>query len=173
MIVVLLGYMGVGKTSVGKSLAAILDQKFVDLDSYITQKEQVEITELFRTKGEIYFRSLESKSLREIIQTKDDIVLALGGGTPCYADNMELLKNTKKVHTFYLKLSIFNLVERLFDKKKERPLIAHIQNKEQLTEYIGKHLFERSNYYSQADHVIDCNQKSIEEIALSISKLLV
>lgn len=173
MIVVLLGYMGVGKTSIGKNLAKILDYIFVDLDDYISENEQVSIPDIFQEKGEIYFRTKEAKYLRQLIASHEDIVLALGGGTPCYSENMNFLNNSKKTCTFYLKLSITSLVDRLTSEKTNRPLIAHLNKREELIEFIGKHLFERNTFYNRAKYTIDCEYKTIREISEEIvSKLI-
>jgi shikimate kinase len=173
MIVVLMGYMGAGKTSVGKELAKELGYRFVDLDAYIVRGEGVDIADLFRTRGELYFRSIESKYLLELLKNENNLVLALGGGTPCYGTNLKLLKSAESVKSVYLKMSIPNLVERLFKDKLDRPLIAHVQSETQLTEFIGKHLFERGKYYSESDVIIDCNFKTINQIIDDIKKRLV
>ena len=92
MKITLLGYMGSGKSTVGKELAHALHIPFKDLDDYIIEKEGMSIKEIFQEKGEIYFRLQESRYLKELLHAKEDLVLALGGGTPCYADNMNAIK---------------------------------------------------------------------------------
>lgn len=164
MIVVLIGYMGSGKSTIGKELATILNCEFLDLDDYISNQENLSIPELFQTKGEIYFRKKETQYLKDIITTKDNTVIALGGGTPCYGDNMSLLLSGSNLKLFYLKLSIPNLVERLFKERENRPLISHVSSKEDLQEFIGKHLFERSQYYNQASYKINADDKSQQEV---------
>lgn len=173
MIVVLIGYMGVGKTSVGKKIADLLGYEFVDLDDYISDSEKVSISEIFKTKGEVYFRQKESQYLKDLLQNNNDLVLALGGGTPCYDNNMNLLKTAPNVTSFYLKLSINSLSERLISDKGGRPLIAHLKSKEDLLEFIGKHLFERNNYYTMADHIIDVENLSVEQISGAVAAKLV
>jgi shikimate kinase len=173
MIVVLIGYMGVGKTSVGKNIADLLGYEFVDLDEYISDSEKVSISEIFKAKGEVYFRQKESQYLRDLVQSKNDMVLALGGGTPCYANNMDLLKMSTHVTSFYLKLSINSLSERLISEQNGRPLIAHLKSKEDLIEFIGKHLFERNNFYTMADHIIDVENLSVEQISGAVAAKLV
>jgi len=172
MIVALMGYMGSGKSTIGKKLATVLNYRFVDMDDYISSKENTTIPELFRTKGEIYFRKKEAFYLNEILNSKDNIVLALGGGTPCYGNNLSLLLNNSRVSLFYLKLSIPLLVQRLFKEKTNRPLINHLKTEEELTEFIGKHLFERTQYYNQASKIIVSDNKSekdiVEEILMSL-----
>jgi shikimate kinase len=124
------------------------------------------IASIFEIKGEIYFRLQESKYLKQLLDRKGDLVLALGGGTPCYSNNMELIKNTSE--SFYLKASIQTLCNRLIKEKEQRPLIASF-NDTQLTEFIAKHLFERRSFYQQSKYIIPIDDKTIEEIAAAIS----
>ncbi|QRM87723.1 shikimate kinase [Lacinutrix sp. WUR7] len=167
MIIVLLGYMASGKSYFGRKIADILEYEFIDLDDFIEKEENTTISSLFSTKGEIYFRKKEHDSLKKLIATKNKIVISLGGGTPCYANNMDLLLKDANVKTLYLQVTIPNLVERVLNETDKRPLIAHLKTKEALTEFIGKHLFERLGYYSQAEFTIDANKKE-NEIAESI-----
>lgn len=173
MIIVLMGYMGSGKSTVGKALASLLKHDFIDLDNYISQKENLAVTELFAKKGEIYFRKKESQYLNEVISDRDNIVLALGGGTPCYGNNLSVLLDNKKVKTFYLKLSINSLKNRLKTEKDNRPLIAHLDSDEEMIEFLGKHLFERSQYYSQAHYIINADEKSKKEVLEDILMRLI
>ncbi len=170
MQIVLLGYMGSGKTTIGKVLADKLNVKCLDLDDYIEGTEGMKISNIFSDKGEIYFRKKEAESLREVLSMEDDFVLSIGGGTPCYANNMTTISEMTK-NGVYLKVGLRELVERLSKEKTERPLIASIPD-EELPEFIGKHLFERSFYYNQASHVVDCNSKSVEKIVVEIEGLL-
>jgi shikimate kinase len=172
MIIVLMGYMGSGKSTIGKDLASILNYKFVDLDDYISDNENDSISNIFNSKGEIYFRKKESFYLNELLKTKNHIVLALGGGTPCYGQNMKLLNSTKAVKSFYLQLAIPLLSIRLFKEKEKRPLISHLTSEEAMLEFIGKHLFERVQYYNQATFTIKTDNKTkqdiIEEILMQL-----
>lgn len=160
--------MGSGKSVIGKKLSEVLNYNYLDLDDYIQLKENKSITEIFKSKGEIYFRKIESKYLDEVIVDKLNTVISLGGGTPCYSENMTKIKHAKNASSIYLKTSISVLAERLFSEKNHRPLISHIQEKEELIEFIGKHMFERSPYYNQSDITIDTDQKSIDEVVESI-----
>jgi shikimate kinase len=160
--------MGSGKTTVGRQLAKELGLSFLDLDDYIEKREEAIISTIFSEKGEIYFRKKESAYLKEILLKEDGFVLSIGGGTPCYANNMSVISEaTNKV--VYLKLTIDSLVARLKKEKSERPLIKNIPDKE-LTEFIGKHLFERSFYYSQATFSFNCDDKKLNEIVDGIKK---
>ncbi|SDS68815.1 shikimate kinase [Gramella sp. MAR_2010_147] len=172
MKIFLLGYMGSGKSHIGKRLAERIYQKFIDFDEEIEKRENSTISEIFKNKGEIFFRKLERQVLEEMIQLDEAAIVSLGGGTPCYGNNMELIKTNADVASFYLKLDIQTLTERLEAEKAHRPVISHLDNEEQLEEFIRKHLFERGFYYNQSDYVIDCNDKSADEIISKIQEKL-
>ena len=167
MTLFLIGYMGSGKSVVGKKLAEVLKYNYLDFDDYISDKEQSTISELFSVKGEIYFRKAEFKYLKDLMQLKNTVV-ALGGGTPCYGKNMQSLINAPQSCVIYLKTSIPHLTDRLFEERQHRPLIAHIASKEALLEFIGKHLFERAPYYERADIAVTTDNKSLSEITEEI-----
>ncbi|TDU34474.1 shikimate kinase [Gelidibacter sediminis] len=167
MNIIIIGYMGSGKSTIGKNLSKILNYDFIDLDDYIQEKEHLTIPELFEKKGEIYFRKKEQLYLKEVLK-ETNLVLSLGGGTPCYGTNMDTVLATDGARSIYLKSSIPNLVQRLTPEKLTRPLIAHIQTDEDLTEFIGKHLFERSFYYNQSHHTIVTDHKSVQQITEEI-----
>ena len=162
MKIVLLGYMGSGKSTLGKYISDKKKLTFIDLDTYIEKKENMSIPEIFSRKGEIYFRKQEGVYLKEILDTKSNYILALGGGTPCYGHNMQLI-NESKAKSIYLKASIPFLVKRLKLEKQNRPLIASL-NDDQILEYIGKHLFERAPFYEQANEKVLIDNKTIEEL---------
>lgn len=173
MKIVLIGYMGSGKTSVGKVLAEGLNLPFRDLDNEIEKAEKQSIPEIFSNKGEIYFRKTENKVLKTILSEAESFVLATGGGTPCYADSLEVMINAEDVLTVYLKAPLSVLGKRLFVEKDHRPLIAHLKSKEELTEFLGIHLFERSHFYNQAGLIIDIGEDCPKTIAKRIiDKLL-
>lgn len=168
MIIILIGYMGSGKSTVGKKLSKIVGFDFIDLDSYIEEKEGKKISELFRSKGEIYFRKVESQYLNTLLELKSNTVLALGGGTPCYGDNMKNIVNHETVKSVYLKATLLQLTDRLEKEKSKRPLIAHLKDKDAITEFIGKHLFERSFFYNQSAMTISVDNQTVDEIVASI-----
>ncbi|MGJ5641225.1 shikimate kinase [Formosa sp. S-31] len=155
MTIILLGYMGSGKSTLGRKLAESLNIPFIDLDDYIEEKEGLSISELFAQKGEIYFRKKEHEHLKAILENQSDVVLALGGGTPCYANNMELIKTYPKTKSVYFKASIGELVKRLKHERAKRPILSRFESEDDLTEFIGKHLFERVPFYSQADVTLE------------------
>ena len=169
--IVLLGYMGCGKSRVGIPLAQSIDIPYVDLDSYIEEQEKMNIKNIFDVEGELYFRKKERRYLEQLLTQKEPIVLSLGGGTPCYYDSMDYILNSNAV-SFYLKASLVTLVDRLFTERHKRPLISHLQTKENLLEYIGKHLFERLPFYGKASHIVSVDNAIPEEIAISIKHLL-
>lgn len=170
MKIILLGYMGSGKSTLGKALAQRKNLQFIDLDTYIEEKENTSIKEIFDTKGEIYFRKKESFYLNELLLSRRDFVLALGGGTPCFGNNMELVSKSTK-NTFYLKYIPKSLTERLLLEKKSRPLISDLKD-EDLEDFIRKHLFERNIFYTKANYIITMDNLSLEESLEKIEVLL-
>ncbi|MDO5655451.1 MAG: shikimate kinase [Flavobacteriaceae bacterium] len=161
----LMGYMGSGKSHVGKILAKRLGVDFYDLDDLIELDNNSSIQEIFSSKGEIYFRKNENKILADFLSSKSEYVLATGGGTPVFYDNLDLLK--KHSTTIYLYLSPVHLAERLKLEKLHRPLIAHV-NDENLTEFVAKHLFERNIFYQQAHYIVPAAVRSAEVICNEI-----
>jgi shikimate kinase len=170
MKIVLVGYMASGKSSVGKVLADNFGYSFIDLDEYIEYKEAASITEIFTQKGEIYFRIKEIEYLKEILSLEKNIILSVGGGAPGYGENMKLINDTATA--LYLKASIKTLVDRLNKEKKNRPLVANL-SLEKMSEFIGKHLFERAYFYEQAKFIVKIDDRTIEEIVEEIKTKLV
>ena len=172
MKIFLIGYMGSGKSYIGKRLAQRIDQKFIDFDEEIEKQENLSISEIFQQKSEIYFRKLEKQTLIRMLSSEENAVFSLGGGTPCYGDNMDLIKNSEDAVSIYLKLDIQTLTDRLYKEKEHRPVISHLNEKEKLEEFIRKHLFERGFYYNQSNYIINCSEKSSDEIILEIEQKL-
>jgi len=168
--IVLLGYMGSGKSRVGKALSQCVDIPYIDLDSYIEIQEKSSIESIFNNNGEVYFRKKERHYLEQLFLQKDPVILALGGGTPCYYDTMDFIVNSEVI-SFYLKARINTLVSRLGIEKTHRPLISHLETEADLKEFIGKHLFERLPFYSKASHIIDVDLETPEALSLKIIKL--
>lgn len=168
--IVLIGYMGSGKSTVGKVLAKQLQKDFIDFDKYIEAKENQKIPEIFKQKGEVYFRKKEAQYLGELLEDNSKAVVSLGGGTPCFGNNMQTIIETSP-NVYYLKLSVDTLIDRLKPEKSYRPLIKDIADKD-LSEFIRKHLFERNFYYLQAHHIINVTQQTPEEIAGEIIEKL-
>ncbi|WPY99373.1 shikimate kinase [Christiangramia sp. OXR-203] len=168
----LIGYMGSGKSTVGKLLSEELNHKFYDLDQEIEKEYGLAISEIFARRGEIFFRKAERKMLQKLIALDEDAIVSLGGGTPCYGDNMELIKNADSVRSIYLKLNIQTLLQRLKQGKEDRPMISHLETEELLEEFIRKHLFERGFYYNQSELILDCNGKDLSEITQELMETL-
>ena len=160
--------MASGKSSVGALLSKIIGYNFVDLDGFIEKKEGMSISELFNNKGEVYFRKIESMYLKELLSTPEKCVISLGGGTPCYGNNMDLINSCKEAVSFYLKTSINEIVNRLMNEKEERPLVAQIESKESLMDFVGKHLFERNSFYLRSDYSIHTDKRTKQNIVEEI-----
>lgn len=169
MKIVLMGYMASGKSAIGKLLAKRLKIEFIDLDKFIETKENLNVSEIFLQKGEIYFRKKETQYLNEILDLEIDFVLSLGGGTPCYGNNIDIIR--LKSISFYLKASIATIFKRIQNETTTRPLVAQI-GKENLEEYIAKHLFERASFYQKAKHTILVDSKIKKAIVNEIYSLI-
>ena len=168
--IILLGYMGCGKSTIANRLSKITNIPCLDLDKSIEERTNLSIKEIFEQHGEIYFRKLERKVLIDLLNAPGDLIIGLGGGTPCYANNHQLLKGDNIV-SIYLKASVNTLFERLVSNKSKRPIIANKTNDE-LKEFIAKHLFDRSFYYNQAQFKVNIDGKSKDETAQDILAIL-
>ncbi len=162
--------MASGKTSIGKKLAKNLSLNFLDLDDYIQEKENMTIPEIFKVKGEIYFRKIENTYLLEILEMEQDYILALGGGTPCYANNMNAINKTEAI-SIYLQGNTNTMIDRAVRKKAKRPIIASLSD-DKIPEFVAKHLFERRPYYEQAKMTVKIDQKTKKEVAQELTNLL-
>ncbi|CAM1356260.1 MULTISPECIES: shikimate kinase [Tenacibaculum] len=171
MKIVLLGYMASGKSTIGRILAEKKQISFIDLDEYIEKKERKTVSEIFEQKGEIYFRKQEHIYLKELLEKEGNFILSLGGGTPCYAGNMDVLLSFNDVKSVYLKTSINTIVDRLINEKSKRPLVARL-NKEELAEFVAKHLFERSYFYNQANYKVTVDNKTVDEAIEDLQSIL-
>lgn len=169
MIISLIGYMGSGKSHIAKLLSDRLGIKLIDLDKEISKKNKMTIAEMFQKKGEIFFRRQERALLEEIVATEDSCILSLGGGTPAYYNNMELINQNSE--SIFLRTSVKNLTERLLKQKHKRPLIANISDQD-LPEFIAKHLFERNIFYNKAKYTVNSDDKTPEMIVEELCDLL-
>ncbi len=160
MVVFLIGFMGSGKTYLGKSAAKLLQYNFIDFDEYIEQHTHQTIPEIFERKGEVYFRQVESHLL-EKMKLKNNTIISLGGGTPCFNDNMSWIKENGR--SIYLKVSVPVLYNRLIINKTARPLLRNISD-ENLSDYITFKLKEREVYYNQATKTINADMMTGEEL---------
>ncbi|MDY3537657.1 shikimate kinase [Riemerella anatipestifer] len=170
MIISLIGYMGSGKSLISKKLSEKINFNLLDLDKVISEQEMSEIPQIFKEKGEIYFRKREKEILEHLLNTQKSTVFSLGGGTPVYYNNIDTINTLSE--SIYLRTSVKNLHKRLIKEKSSRPLIAHIKDNDQLLEFIAKHLFERQAYYSKAKYIVDTDDKSPDEIVNEIISLL-
>jgi shikimate kinase len=161
--IALIGYMGSGKSKLGRKLARKLDYLFLDLDGIIEVQNAQSIPDIIKEKGEIFFRKLERKTLHEVLEKYrgEQYVLALGGGTPCYYDNMEVVNNS--CLSVYLYGAAGMLAARLLANRGERPLIAHVADAD-LPEFVAKHLFERQYFYGMAHLQMPINNATPENL---------
>lgn len=159
----LIGYMGSGKTTIGRLLAKKTGLAFIDADLFIENRFRKSVASIFEERGEAGFREIERKVLEEIIGF-EDVVISTGGGLPCFFDNMELM-NRNGV-TVYLKASTEELVKRLEKGKKKRPLICD-KNDEELKEFVELNVRRRSEYYDRALYTLEtgalASSREIEE----------
>jgi shikimate kinase len=168
--IVLVGYMGSGKSLIAKSLEKILCWQRYELDELIEETENKLISEIFKNNGELHFRKLEKKLFDELINLDKNVIISTGGGTPCYFENYKSLQK-ENIISFYLQASIVTIVSRLENETYKRPLLNGL-NKIELEEFVAKHLFERSYYYSKSKFKIDINNKTPDEIVQEIISIL-
>ncbi len=169
MKLVFIGYMASGKSAIAKEVSKRNKLKLVDLDTYIEKQTGMSIPELFAQKGEVFFRKKEKECLEELLTSDRSFLLSVGGGTPCFAGNMELIQ--AHATSVYLKASIQTICERLVYGKATRPLVADIADAD-MPEFVGKHLFERAFFYEKASHIVSVDKRSIDTIATEVVGLL-
>lgn len=150
----LIGYMGAGKTTLGKAFARHLGLTFIDLDWYIEERFHKTVRQIFSERSEEGFRELEKRMLHEVAEF-EDVVIATGGGTPCFFDNMEHMNQSGE--TVFLEVSQEVLFRRLKIAKQQRPLLAQ-KNDEELKTFIHDALQKRMPYYSKAKHIFRANE---------------
>ena len=164
----LIGYMGSGKTTVGKLLATRLGWGFVDMDAHIESKEFKSVSLIFAEKGEQEFRLKEQKCLHEVAEF-ENVVISTGGGVPCFFDNMEFM-NAHGM-TIYLKLSAAELAERLeCSHANKRPLLADRKG-EELRLFIADGLAQREPFYTRARFAVDGNDKELVSVICDLTGL--
>lgn len=146
-----MGYMGSGKSTLGKKIASAMDFKFVDMDKEIEKLAKLTISEIFNQMGEPYFRSIETQVLIQL-STSQKTVVALGGGTPCSEENIKLIKSSGS--SVYIQIPPKGLLNRLENSKTLRPKIKGLKRND-LLEFIEKELKIREPYYNQANMIVD------------------
>ena len=170
--VILIGFMGAGKTTVGKALGKALGVTFYDLDWYIESRMRKTVKQIFDEQGEEGFRKMEHNMLHEVAEF-ENVVISCGGGTPCFYDNMDYLN--QQGDTVYLKASPEVLYKHLKMAKGVRPLLLN-KTPEEVQVYIREELSRREQFYSKAKHILDIDvmdsldkvQHCIEEIKKTV-----
>lgn len=165
----LIGYMGSGKTTLGRALGRRLGLQFIDLDLYIESRYMRTISQLFAERGEDKFRSIEREMLHEVAEM-EDVVVACGGGTPCYYDNIDYMNRCGT--TVFLSASEDRLFARLSINRNKRPLIKDLDDKS-LSIFIRENLALRMPHYSKASHSF-CGDRleDVMQISTSVEKFI-
>lgn len=150
----LIGYMGAGKTTLGKAFAREMGLNFIDLDWYIEERYHKTVQQLFSERGEEGFRELERKMLHEVAEF-EDVIVSAGGGTPCFFDNMEYMNTCGD--TVFLDVASEVLFHRLKVARQQRPLLAN-KSDEELMNFICEALQKRHPFYSKAKHLFRADE---------------
>lgn len=164
MNIILVGYMGSGKTTLGKKLASRLGLTFIDTDKRIEQDEDMTISEIFAHYGEIHFRELEKKLVVQL-KKKNNLLVSTGGGMPCFNGLMDELNEMGT--TIYLKRPAKELAERILNSKKKRPLTDG-KSKEELINYMEDMLKKRDQFYGQAHIIADREIQNITSLEMMV-----
>ena len=164
----IIGFMGSGKTTTGKKLAAGLQWSFIDLDSEIEATAGKTISMIFDESGEELFRKLESDKIRNL-DTQQNAVISVGGGTPCFSDNMDFMNSTGIV--VYLRMSPDQLNSRLSLEPDTRPLLKNITESERYL-FIQEKLSEREIYYNRASLIVDAGKLNIGDLLKRLKKMI-
>ncbi|MBS1687923.1 MAG: shikimate kinase [Bacteroidetes bacterium] len=163
----LIGMPGVGKSYWAEKLALANNIPHIDLDMLIEQKEGQSISSLFNTQGEAYFREIETTILNEIIDNNNsNAIIACGGGTPCFADNLTQMKKAGK--TIYLHADVDLLISRLQNEREKRPLLQV----EDMSVHLQQLLNMRDHIYEQADYILDAKDISLSTFDKIISSCI-
>ena len=166
--IILIGYMGAGKTTVGKALAKELGIIFYDLDWYIENRMRKSIAQIFAERGEEGFRKIEYNMLHEVAEF-ENVIISCGGGTPCFFDNMDYLNQQGQV--VYLKADPEVLYKHLAMSKNDRPLLRG-KSPEQLVTFISEQLEKREPYYTKARYILDVSlMDNYEKIRISVENI--
>lgn len=164
----LLGFMGCGKSTFGEKLALKLNWDFIDLDEYIEEKEGDSIVNIFKHKGETYFRGLETKAV-EATANMTRTIISTGGGTPCFNDNIEQINALGL--SVYIKLSPEVLKERLLNETNKRPLLSGL-NEDELLTFIESKLAEREDDYLKSEIVFNYNDDAVPNFIQKIKEVV-
>lgn len=153
--------MGSGKSTLGKKLSNKLDYDFIDLDNYIENQLGLTISEIFEKEEEAVFRKYETQYLKEVGEKKESIIIALGGGTPCFGDNMSIINQLGR--SVYLKYNAGILFSRLKNAKTSRPLLAN-KSDDELSSFISDLLSQREKYYNQCSVILENKNISVSDV---------
>lgn len=164
--IILIGFMGSGKSTMGRLIANKFQYAFVDTDHYIEKKEGRKISEIFADDGEEYFRNLETEVLKELLDSEEKKVLALGGGTPLRQENRELLR--KNGNVIFLKVTSEDAYKRLKDDS-ERPLLQVEDPKKKIEDLLA---FRNPVYESVADIILEEKNKSLDDVFYELSDIV-
>ena len=168
MKIFLVGFMGAGKTTLGRKLASKLDCNFYDTDHYFEEKYHFSIFNFFDFFGEEKFREMEREILHELINDKDAAVISTGGGAACFFNNMEFMN--KNGITVYIKLHPNSLKQRLLQSKRRRPAVKGL-NEEEMEMYINKLLAGRDEYYSKSKVIVKGEDCKVNDIMVELNKI--
>lgn len=164
----LTGYMGAGKTTLGRDLSDFLGLSFIDLDVFIEERFHKTIRQIFAERGEEAFRELERRMLHEVAEF-EDIVVSTGGGTPCFFDNMSFMNSCGQ--TVYLRVSIDELAARLEMARQTRPVLQN-RTGEALKAFIRESLESRLPFYEQARFIFDAETMDTHDDVRKLSERL-
>ena len=166
----LIGYMGCGKSSLGRKLAKVANMEFMDMDSIIEQREGASISDIFYYQGEEYFRQAERSVVEELVAADYQGIVATGGGLPTWGDNMARMNEVG--YTIYLRRSPEQILSRLSDYGREKRPMFRGKSDEELLSFMHEHIAQREPYYAQAKMVIDCDTMSDDDVVGCISNSL-
>ncbi len=166
--IILLGYMGAGKTTVGKALSKDLDMPFYDLDWYIENRMHRTVKQIFDERGEDGFRKIEHNMLHEVAEF-ENVIISCGGGTPCFFDNMDYMN--QQGETIYLKATPEVLYGHLKMGRTVRPLLLN-KTPDEVKAFVRQQLSEREKFYGKAKHILDVNLlDNYEKIKITVAEV--
>lgn len=158
MKIFLVGYMGCGKSTLGRKISKVVGCRFVDMDAIIEEREGASVADIFRYEGEEYFRKCERALIEELAMSADDMIISTGGGAPTWRDNIEYMNSVGK--TFYLRRTPAQIASRLSPHgRQKRPKLRGL-NDEELIAFMTQNMAEREPFYLKAAWVIDCAERS-------------
>ena len=162
MKIFLIGYMGCGKSTLGRKIAKATGYRFIDMDATIEEREGASISDIFHYEGEEYFRKAERALIEELGAAEDNLIISTGGGAPTWRDNVAYMNSVGQ--TFYLRRTAKQIASRLSPHgRQKRPKLRGL-NDEELVAFMTENMAEREPFYSQAAWTIDCAERSDAEL---------